>query len=337
MKNGRLDEQHMKSNLSLITLLCAPVAVCTAMSAPVPPALMNIPGDGMRLTGESVQPQPTAEFLLMQKELSTKLAQLPADKKKAFFSSYNSTELLPYTPELWDNEAAYARYCEEWKKITVEPIQTVQVGTYDRGNGEWGLHGVSINAFTRTVSPLAVNGLVYNVAKNTWTTSNGELTPQELSTGRHNVYGSRKGTTWKLSKTDVMSALTESLSISRRTNGEFLYLTYSFKETTPDGATNLAQGSYVLRFRVGNPAPEPEPEPPAQAKPHTPPAPSVATPPPPPRAKDKDRDKKEPRRRRAKDKEREKSESSRPRAKDKNREQDEPKRHRPRRKKQKND
>jgi drug/metabolite transporter (DMT)-like permease len=87
----------MKSSLSLITLLCAPVAVYTAISAEVPPALMNIPGDGMRLTGESVQPQPTPEFLRMQQQLSTKLAQLPADKKKAFFATYNATELLPYS------------------------------------------------------------------------------------------------------------------------------------------------------------------------------------------------------------------------------------------------
>ncbi|MBQ2379160.1 MAG: hypothetical protein II295_02090 [Akkermansia sp.] len=324
----------MKSSLSLITLLCAPVAVYTATSAEVPPALMNIPGDGMRLTGESVQPQPTPEFLHMQQQLSTKLAQLPADKKKAFFSTYNATELLPYSPELWENEAAYARYCEEWKKIAVEPIQTVQVGTYDRGNGEWGLHGVSFNAFTRAVSPLAVNGLVYNAAKNTWTTSNGELTAQELSTGRNNIYGARKGTTWRLSKTDAMSALTESLSISRRTNGEFLYLSYSFKETTPDGGTNLAQGSYVLRFRVGNPAPEPEE--PAVAPP--PPAPKpVAEKAKPGRPKAKDRDRGEGKRRRAKDRDGEKREARRPRSADNDSDKGEPKRNKRRGKKRNRD
>lgn len=248
----------MKSLIPIIALLSSPPVVSLAQGAQVPPALMNIPGDGLRLKGESVQATPTPEFIQLQQALSQKLANLPAERRQEFFSNYNATELLKYTPELWDNKEAYNRYREEWKKITISPIQTIQLGAYERGNGEWGLHGVSVNAFTHSVTPLAVSGMVYNSSKNTWTTGNGELLPQELATGRDNMYGACKGTTWKLEKKDAMSDLLETLSISRRTNGEYLYLSYSFRETTPDGGTTLAQGSYVLRFRVGNPAPEPE-------------------------------------------------------------------------------
>ena len=48
------------------------------------------------------------------------------------------------------------------------------------------------------------------------------------------------------------------LTITKRTNGEFVYLTYEFSERTPGTGAVLAQGSYVLRFRVGPPAPDPE-------------------------------------------------------------------------------
>lgn len=245
------------------------MATSVAMAA-VPSVFMDFPADGMRLTGESVQVTPTQEFVRMQQALSARLQALPTEKKQEFFRTYNSTERMEYTPDLWPDKAEYERYKAEWAKITITPVQTVQIGAYDKGNNEWGLHGVSINQFTRQVTPLAVTGMSYNAIDNTWVSPNGKMTPQELVTLNTNVYGARKGTTWVLQKKDAMSELMETLSISRRLNGEFLYLSYSFVERTPGSGTTLAQGSYVLRFRVGPPAADP-PE-------ATPPAPKTETP-----------------------------------------------------------
>ena len=245
------------------------MATSVAMAA-VPSVFMDFPADGMRLTGESVQVTPTPEFVRMQQALSARLQALPTEKKQEFFRTYNSTERMEYTPDLWPDKAEYERYKAEWEKITITPVQTVQIGAYDKGNNEWGLHGVSINQFTRQVTPLAVTGMSYNATDNTWVSPNGKMTPRELVTLNTNVYGARKGTTWVLQKKDAMSELMETLSISRRLNGEFLYLSYSFVERTPGSGTTLAQGSYVLRFRVGPPAADP-PE-------ATPPAPKTETP-----------------------------------------------------------
>ncbi|MBQ7023401.1 MAG: hypothetical protein IJN29_07465 [Akkermansia sp.] len=240
------------------------MATSVAMAASVPPAFMDFPADGMRLTGESVQVTPTPEFVRMQQALSSRLQALPTEKKQEFFRTYNSTELMEYNPDLWPDKAEYERYKAEWAKITITPVQTVQMGAYDKSNNEWGLHGVSINQFTRQVTPLSVAGMSYNASDNTWVSPNGKMMPQELVTLNTNVYGARKGTTWVLQKNDAMSELMETLSISRRMNGEYLYLSYSFVERTPGSGATLAQGGYVLRFRVGQPAADPpEAAPPA--------------------------------------------------------------------------
>ena len=240
------------------------MATSVAMAASVPPAFMDFPADGMRLTGESVQVTPTPEFVRMQQALSSRLQALPTEKKQEFFRTYNSTELMEYNPDLWPDKAEYERYKAEWAKITITPVQTVQMGAYDKSNNEWGLHGVSINQFTRQVTPLSVAGMSYNASDNTWASPNGKMMPQELVTLNTNVYGARKGTTWVLQKNDAMSELMETLSISRRMNGEYLYLSYSFVERTPGSGATLAQGGYVLRFRVGQPAADPpEAAPPA--------------------------------------------------------------------------
>lgn len=255
----------MKSLLPLISLLATPAALCTAWSAELPPALQNFPGDGMRLTGESVKITPTPEFIRLQQNVQQKLQALPQDKKQAFLATYNSSELIPYSPDFWADEEEYATYKAEWNKIAIEPIQTIQLGVYSKDNGEWGLHGVSVNAFTRKLTPLSLSGMSYNPTDNTWTTANGTLKPRDFSTLSTNIYGARHGTNWILQKADSMSELTETLSISRRMNGEFLYLSYSFIERTPGSGTTLAQGSYVLRFRIGPPAadpPEAHPAPP---------------------------------------------------------------------------
>lgn len=246
----------MKSLIPFTILLSAPVAIYAVQGAEVPSAFMGIPADGERMKGESVQLAPTPEFLQMQQHVAQKLAKLPQDKQQAFLADYNASELLPYSPDFWATPAEYEAYKTEWSKIRLEPLQPVQMGAYERGDGKWGLQGFATNRFMGRTAPLAISGMVYNAATNEWQSSNGVLKPQPLSTTTNNVYGARKGTTWLLEKKDSMSVLTESLSISRRMNGEFIYLHYRFSEHTPSG-TSLAQNAYVLRFRVGPPAADP--------------------------------------------------------------------------------
>ncbi|MBR2126386.1 MAG: hypothetical protein IJ943_06600 [Akkermansia sp.] len=264
--------------LSFITALLATVApVCTAAGTDiVPPALQNFPGNGMRLNGESVTLTPTAEFIDMQKNLTTKLQQLSLEKKLEFLKNYSSTTLISYTTDFWPDPADYEKYKAEWKKIAVTPVQKVQVGIYNRGNNEWSLHGIAVNTFANKVTPLTICSLVYRADSNVWISANGELTPTEITTTSDNVYGARKGTAWVLKKEDALSRISETLTITRRTNGEYLYLTYDFSERTPGDGTMLAQGSYVLRFRIGPPAPDPESQAP-QAEPATPQAPAPET------------------------------------------------------------
>ena len=248
----------MKSFQHIIALSTMTVMAATAQETTVPPALLDFPSNGTRATGETVAVKLTPEFTRMQQELSARLQQLPAERKLEFFKNYNSTTLLSYAEDLWPSKAAYNAYCAEWKKISLIPQQTVQLGAYYRGNQEWGLHGVSINTLTKQVTPLSISGLVYKANSNVWVSPNGELTPSEISTTSDNLFGARKGTAWILNKEDSLSRIREGLTITKRTNGEFVYLTYEFSERTPGTGAVLAQGSYVLRFRVGPSAPDPE-------------------------------------------------------------------------------
>lgn len=248
----------MKSFLHIIALSTVAVMAATAQETAVPPALLNFPTDGLRVTGETVTVQLTPEFTRMQQELAARVQQLPTERKLEFLKNYSSTTLLSYADDLWSSKAAYDSYCAEWKKITLIPQQTVQIGAYSRGAQEWGLHGVAINTLTKKVTPLSISGLTYKADSNVWVSPNGELSASPVSTTSDNVYGARKGTAWILNKEDSLSRLREVLTITKRTNGEFVYLTYEFSERAPGTGAVLAQGSYVLRFRVGPPAPDPE-------------------------------------------------------------------------------
>lgn len=248
----------MKYIIPLISLMSPSVLMCQTQGAEVPAVLMNFPANGMRLTGESVAPEPTAEFLKMQQAISARLQALPTEKKLAFFESYSPNTLMPYNEDFWPDRADYEKYVSEWKKMGIKQLQTVQLGAFERGNNEWSLHGVAVNSFTRQVQPLTICGFVYHADRNVWTTNNGELSPVEHVTSSDNVYGSRKGTAWSMKKEDALSQITEQLAITRRTNGEYLYLSYSFSERSTGSGAILAQGKYVLRFRIGPPAPDPE-------------------------------------------------------------------------------
>ena len=248
----------MKSFLQIFALSTMAVMAATAQEKAVPPAFLNFPADGLRVTGETVAIQLTPEFKRMQQELATRVQQLPTERKIEFLKNYSSTTLLSYAEDLWPGKEAYDSYCAEWKKITLVPQQTVQIGAYSRNEQEWGLHGVTINTLTKKVTPLSVSGLTYKADSNVWVSPNGELKPSPLSTTADNIYGAREGTAWILNKEDALSRIREGLTISKRTNGEFVYLTYEFSERTPGTGAVLAQGSYVLRFRVGPPAPDPE-------------------------------------------------------------------------------
>lgn len=248
----------MKSLFLTLSVISLPALISTADCAEVPAALMDFPGNGMRITGETVSPTPTQEFIQMQQALLARLQTLPPQRQQEFFAAYDSTQLIPYSEELWPDRAAYEAYCNEWKKIELKAQQVVQLGAFDKGNNQWSLHGISVNTFTRQTSHLAISGFVYHADRNVWTSSNGELTATPFSCNSDNLYGARTGTTWSLNKSDAMSRISESLTISRRTNGEFLYLTYHFSERAQGSGNMLAQGNYTMRFRVGPPAPDPE-------------------------------------------------------------------------------
>jgi hypothetical protein len=81
---------------------------------------MNFPGNGMRITGETLSPAPTQEFIQMQHAVLARLQTLPPQRQQEFFAAYDSTQLIPYSEELWPDRAAYEAYCNEWKKIELK-------------------------------------------------------------------------------------------------------------------------------------------------------------------------------------------------------------------------
>lgn len=246
----------MKSLIPIIATLAVPGFICPLAAQDVPAALMDFQANKY-LSGESVAPTPTPEFARLQKKVSDKLQAMPVEKKIDFFNTYRADTLMSYTPDFWDSRSEYDAYRTEWKKIPLTPIQQARLKAVTYDKNIWKLHGDSLNPDTGKRSMLSVIALTYHADKNVWVSSNGELSPTQVTYYDNNLYGARKGTSWSLRKEDSLSIINESISITRRMNGEFLYLAYRFSEKIPGSNTTLAQGSYVLRFRVGPEAPDP--------------------------------------------------------------------------------
>ena len=241
----------MKAILPIIALMAAPV-VCTQAYGAENVGVLNgyLPTDGTMKTGVAVAPQLTPEFAKMQQELVKKLRSLPEAKQKAFMEKYNPMILPTYDAEIWPDKAAYDSYKAEWKKSGIAALREVAIGLRSLGNNTWSVLSLTVDPQTRRSAPLTISALKYDAGKNVWISNNGELTAKTYEATEEHLYGAQTGTEWSLSKEDSLSKMSETVRISKTTDGKAVYISYAFDERSAISNAVIAQGAYTIRLAV---------------------------------------------------------------------------------------
>lgn len=241
----------MKAILPILALLAAPVVMTQTCIAENAGALQGyLPTDGTLKAGYAVTPEFTPEFAQMQQALVTRLQALPAERQQAFMESYDPMVLISYSEDLWPTRADYDAYKEEWKKSRIKALREVGVGLRSGANNIWTVLSVTSDPQSGRSAPLTISALRYDSGRNVWISNNGELTAKDFQATEDHVYGAQTGTEWTLTKEDSLSRMTETIRITRGTDGKAVFLYYAFSERSAISNSVIAQGGYVLMFPV---------------------------------------------------------------------------------------
>lgn len=196
--------------------------------------------------GHAVRPVFSEDFQKSLQAMLTKVSSLPKEKQEAIAATFDVTVLPAFDAAVWD-KAGYETYKTGFKKTTIDTAQQVAVSLQPLGNDEWRIYSVTVDQNNKA-APLTLGALRYNARSNVWISNNGELKATPYTATEDCIYGAQKGTEWKLEKADDLSKIAESLRFTKTDDGNFVYISYRFLETTIASGTAIAQGGYTLRF-----------------------------------------------------------------------------------------
>ena len=241
----------MKASHLFHTLFIAPAAlVCTAAAQEAPAALKGmLPCDGSIIQGSVVRVVRSNEFTKLHQEAAGRFARLPKEKQEAINAVSKPTFLSDYQPDLWPDKAEYEKYAAAWKQSRMVKLTDVALGLKPIGNMKYAVLSATKVA-ENTTMPITIGALQYNAANNTWVSNNGELKPTPFSAGANYDYGAQTGTEWKLERKDSLSTLTETVLVSKATDGSGVYVMYNLTEKSAISGTNIANHGYMLHFPV---------------------------------------------------------------------------------------
>lgn len=239
----------MKALFTVLTVLAATALVApTAPAADTPGILVgyNLPTGANLKRGHAVRPVFSEDFQKSLQSMVTKINSLPKEKQEAYAAAFDVAVLPEFDADVWD-KAGYETYKAELKKTTIAPNQEVAISLQQLGNDEWRLNSLTVDQ-NKKAAPLTLGALRYNARTNVWISNNGELKATPYTTTADCIYGAQKGTEWKLEKADDLSKIVESIRFTKTDDGNFIYISYRFQETTIVSGTAIAQGGYTLRF-----------------------------------------------------------------------------------------
>lgn len=240
-------------NLSrfLITLLAAPIALCSAVLADnAPEALAGyLPCNGTPIPGTVIRPVRDKSFIELHQAALKRFAQLPKDKQKAINDKSSADRLMEYDADLWPEKKEYEMYAEAWKKTQLARLADVHVGMKNEGNGLY-----SVLSATRVANgesmPLTIGSLRYDGNRNVWISNNGELSGVTFTADEKFDYGPQTGNEWKLEKKDSLSTLREMIRLTKATDGKAVFLYYSLTERSAISGNVIANHGYTIIFPI---------------------------------------------------------------------------------------
>ncbi len=241
----------MNAYSPILALLAAPALVTAACAAEAPGALAGyLPSDGSLIQGAAVRAIVDPELAPINRMIVEAFNKLPEEKKAELIKGFDANKAMPYDEALFGDKAAYDKYIEIWKKTRLVPLGGVAMGLLSSGTPNiWHVHSVTLDASGRTL-PLTISALKYDAAKNVWISNNGELTATPFAADDTFSFGAQSGTEWNYEHKDSLSALRETVRVTKTTDGSAVYVYYRFAENSAISGMNIAQGEYMLRFPI---------------------------------------------------------------------------------------
>lgn len=208
------------------------------------------PTDGTVKPGVHVQTVFGKGFRAQLEKLSEAVKKLPEEKRAAYLQGISWDKQPAYNADIWPNKADYNELVAEWRKAELKPLRIVGVGLSPLGNGLWRVLSTTEDPQTKRSVPLTISSLRYDANRNMWLSGNGELTAKDYSVPETSIYGAQTGTEWSLEKSDSFSHMSETIRVTKTTDGKYVYLAYSFVERSVATGANIASGAYLLQFPV---------------------------------------------------------------------------------------
>lgn len=248
----------MKAFTSLLAILAAPALVMTTQAAEVPQALADfqLPTNGEQGVCFLITPALTKDFETLHTKALQKLQTLDQEKIKGFIESYNPDNLMPYMAEMWDSAEEYESYKKAWGERQMQTRQDVQgmISLKDTEDGKWQLLSLVVNRANNSGTSLPITNLKYDAAKNTWTSSYGELTATEFKANDDYIYHAQSGTDWKLEKKDSITQINQMLRLAKSTDGNGVFISFISVQRSLVSGQVLSQQAVTLLYPIPKPS-----------------------------------------------------------------------------------
>ncbi len=241
----------MNLSHSILALLAVPAVICSAGYAEAAPEAITgyLPCNGGTIAGSVIRPARDASFVELHRAAFQRFAQLPKEKQEAINAKSTPDHLMEYDADLWPDKAEYESYAAAWKKTQMIRMADVRVGLKDDGNNIYSV--ISATRMSNGNSlPLTIGSLRYDANKNVWVSNNGTLTGSTFSADETFDYGAQTGNEWKLEKKDSLSQLSETIRLTKRTDGKAVFLFYSLTERSSISGTVIANHGYTIIFPI---------------------------------------------------------------------------------------
>ncbi len=242
----------MKAFTSILAALAVPAMFSAALAADETPGALAgyLPTNGELSQGVAVRVVLDESIAEKNKSIAEKFNALPEERRAELAKGLDALVAMEYTPDLFDSKEAYESYLASWKKAKLAPAGTVAMGMMPTGKeGIWKVLSATVDPSGRTL-PLTISALQYDAKKNIWLSNNGELAAKPYEIGDRCVLGAQTGTEWQLTREDSLSKLSEAVRVTKTTDGEAVYVFYSFSEVSAVSGAAIAQGGYILRFPI---------------------------------------------------------------------------------------
>lgn len=224
----------------------------SAFAASTPGVMSDYLPVGSLIQGRVVQPQVDPEIAIYLKKVDEKFKALSEDVRTAMLSERekNPDSPLPYDEKLWDSKDEYKAYKAIWDKREIKAADVVAMGLNPSGEPNvWYLNSGTIDPKDKQLKPLLLTALKYDSKNNEWISNNGVLKSKGAVTRSvDSLFGAAKGHEWRLETSDSLVKLHESVIFTKSTDGKYVYAYYNMSESSAVTGTQLAKGSFVLRF-----------------------------------------------------------------------------------------